>query len=511
MAELFTAISLATDLGTGQPVEHALRACLLALRLARKLGVSGEALADIYYLALLRFIGCTAGAHEAAVTSGGDDIAFYAGVAPHFMGEMPEMLSYLLGHLGRGSSPLRRARLVAGALTDVHGAERAITAHCEAARILATRMGLADALCYALAHAFERWDGNGYPDHLAGEAVPLSVRIVVVARDAELWHRIGGRELAVQVMQRRRGKAYDPAAVDAFVEHCGQLLADIHSGSVLERVLEAEPPPHRWVSGRHVDEILHACADFADLKCPFTYGHSPAVAHLAEAGARRAGLSEGECVALRRAALVHDLGRTGIPNGIWEKPGPLTAPEWERVRLHPYLTERILSRCAALAPLATLAGSHHERLDGSGYHRGSPAALLPPAARILAAADAYQAMTQARPYRPALAAEAAAQQLLDDASAGRLDRHAVHAILETAGHRARRTRAAWPAGLSDREVEVLRLIIGGLSNQEVARRLSISPKTVGHHVEHIYTKIGVSTRAGAALFALQHDLLAAQS
>ncbi|MER3486549.1 MAG: metal-dependent phosphohydrolase, partial [Chloroflexota bacterium] len=216
---------------------------------------------------------------------------------------------------------------------------------------------------------------------------------------------------------------------------------------------------------------------------------------------------EAECVATRRAALLHDLGRLGVPNGIWEKPGPLTAAEWERVRLHPYLTERILSRCTALAPLAILAGSHHERLDGSGYHRGIPASLLPPSARILAAADSYQAMTQARPYRPAYSAEAAAQQLQGEADAGKLDRQAVQAVLEVAGHIVTPVRPVWPAGLSDREVEVLRLITTGLSNREVAHRLKISPKTVGHHVEHIYNKIGVSTRAGAALFALQHDLL----
>jgi HD-GYP domain-containing protein (c-di-GMP phosphodiesterase class II)/DNA-binding CsgD family transcriptional regulator len=509
-AELFAAIALATDLGTGQPMEHALRTCLLAVRLAQHLGTSSGELQEVYDLALLRFIGCTAGAHETATMAGGEDLAFYAGIGPRFMGEMPEVVGYLLMHLARGSPPLRRARLVAAALADVHAAERAVTAHCEAARILAARMGLADALCHALAHAFERWDGKGFPDHLAGEAIPLCVRIVVVARDAVLWHRIGGNALVVQVLRRRRGRAYDPAVVDGLLGHSSELLAEVYGSPALERVLQAEPSPHRWVSGTHVDKILHACAEFTDLKSPFTHGHSLAVAFLAEAAAHVAGLSDAEAVAIRRAALLHDMGRLGIPNGIWEKPGPLTAAEWERVRLHPYLTERILSRCAALAPLAALAGSHHERLDGSGYHRGIPASLLPPSARILAAADSYQAMTQARPYRPAYSAEAAAQQLQAEADAGKLDREAVQAVLEAAGHIVTPVRPVWPAGLSDREVEVLHLITAGLTNREVAHQLNISPKTVGHHVEHIYNKIGVSTRAGAVLFALQHDLLAGQ-
>jgi DNA-binding NarL/FixJ family response regulator len=205
---------------------------------------------------------------------------------------------------------------------------------------------------------------------------------------------------------------------------------------------------------------------------------------------------------------LHDLGRIGVPNGIWDKPGPLTTAEWEQVRLHSYHSERILSRSSALAPLASLAGMHHERQDGSGYYRQATAATIPNGARVLAAADAYQAMTQERPYRPALTRSAAAEQLRSEAARGRLDPDAVRAILEAAGHAfTRRTRPAWPAGLSDREVQVLRLVARGYSNREMARLLYISPKTVGHHIQHIYAKIGVSTRAAAAMFAMEHRLV----
>jgi HD-GYP domain-containing protein (c-di-GMP phosphodiesterase class II) len=207
--------------------------------------------------------------------------------------------------------------------------------------------------------------------------------------------------------------------------------------------------------------------------------------------------------------MLHDVGRTGVSSGIWGKPGPLSDSEWERVRLHSYYSERVLARSSALAQLGALAASHHERLDGSGYHRGASASPLTPAARILAAADAYHAMTEPRPHRPALTPEAAAEALRSEVRAGRLDGEAANAVLAAAGHRIRTTRRALVAGLSEREVEVLRLLARGHSKKDIAGLLFISEKTVGHHTQHIYSKIGVSTRAGATLFALQHDLLSA--
>jgi len=248
-------------------------------------------------------------------------------------------------------------------------------------------------------------------------------------------------------------------------------------------------------------------ADFVDLQSPYMVGHSSGVAALAAAAAERCGLPESDVVETRRAAYLHDLGRVGISAGIWGKQGPLTEWEWERVRLHPYYTERILARSRPLARLGALGALHHERLDGSGYHRGLPAPMLPPVARILAAADAYHAMTETRPHRPALPGEAAAGELRNQVRLGRLDGEAVNAVLAAAGHRVRSTRRQWAAGLSDREVEVLRLLARGLSNRQMAERLFISKQTVGHHIRHIYAKIGVSTRAAATFFAMQHNLL----
>jgi HD-GYP domain-containing protein (c-di-GMP phosphodiesterase class II) len=195
-----------------------------------------------------------------------------------------------------------------------------------------------------------------------------------------------------------------------------------------------------------------------------------------------------------------------VPNGVWDKPGALSGGEWERVRLHPYYTERVLERSPPLAPLAALAGSHHERLDGSGYHRGAMAAQLGVGARLLAAADAYDAMTHDRPHRLAMPPAAARTELGDIVRAGALEKRAVDAVLEAAGAASLEVHQGHPAGLSDREVEVLRLIARGRTNKEIAKALQITEKTAGHHVEHIYAKAGVSTRVGAALFAMRHDL-----
>ena len=508
LAEFVAALSLATDLGMGQPLEQALRTCLLAVAAARELGVRASDLGDVYYLALLRFVGCTSDAHEDAALVGGDEISFRAGLAPVLMGETPEFLNYLVRQAASDSPSLTRARIVGRVLADGSaGAKQSIATHCEVARMLAARMGLPESLGACVGYVFERWDGKGLPGEASGEAIPVAARIVTAARDVELFHRLGGWDTVVEVLCRRRSKAYDPAVVDAFVARGEGWLAEAGGASVWDAVLAAEPVPWLSVGDDRLDAVLDAFAAFADLKSPFTRGHSSGVAALAEGAARHAGLRESEATALRRAALVHDLGRTGIPNGIWDKPGPLTRAEWERVRLHPYFSERILAYAGTLASLAALAGAHHERLDGSGYHRGSLASHLSPAARILAAADAYHAMTQQRPHRPALPLETSADQLSHEADHGRLDGDAVKCVLAAAGQRSVRRRS-WPAGLSEREVEVLRLIARGASYKEVAGRLFISPKTAEHHVAHIYAKIGVSSRAAAALFAMEHRLLA---
>lgn len=507
LAELVAALSLATDLGTGQPLEHALRTCLLSLELARRSGVAADQLADVYYVALLRFVGCTADAADTAAGVGGDDIAFLATMAPAWMGSSGEQLRALVRATGAGLPLPRRVGTLAAMLTDPGDAARSLAAHCEAAQLLSARLGVGAGVTDALGRAYERWDGKGLPGRIAGNEVPAPVRVVVVARDVELWTRIAGPDATTDLVRRRSGHAYDPTVAASFLEDPTGVLDAGRSSDAWQATLDAEPSPWVRIHEDGLDAALTAFADFADLKSPWLRGHSRGVAALAAAATVAAGLGQHDVQAVRRAGLVHDLGRVGVPNGIWDHTGPLTVDAREKVRLHPYLTERILSRSRALAPLARLAAGHHERADGSGYHRGASGATLSRPERLLAAADAYQAMTGPRPHRAALSPDDACTQLRRAAREGAFATQDVEAVLAAAGHEPAVAGAVRPAELTDRELEVLRLIARGRSNREVAADLVISPSTVGTHVEHIYRKAGVSTRAGAALFAMEHGLL----
>ena len=502
LAELLASVSLATDLGTGQPLGHALRTCAVAAGLAEAMGCRPHDIRTVHQFALLRFLGCTSDAAENAVSVGGDDRALLAAMAPVFMGSGREIMVRFVRSVAPDQSRTRRARLVARALTDPKGTQRSLAAHCEVAVMLAGRTGLEGPVVEALGHAYERWDGKGYPAGLEGDSVPLAVRVAVVARDVDLARMLG--EDPRGWLRERRARAYDPAVVDAFERVGSDVLAQLEGVDEWDASLAAEPMPVATVAADALDPVLTAFADFADLKSPWIRGHSRRVAALAEDAGRHAGLDAVACHGLRRAGLVHDLGRVAVENGIWDKPGALSTTEWERVRLHPYYTERILARCRSLATLAGPASSHHERLDGAGYHRGLAAEAQPRETRILAAADVFAALTSDRPYRPAFAEGEAARML--EAEAG-LDRDAVACVLAAAGERAAPPPPSLPADLTDREVEVLRLIARGRSNREVAERLFISPKTVGRHVENVYAKIHVSSRAAAAVFAMEHDLL----
>ena len=358
----------------------------------------------------------------------------------------------------------------------------------------------------ALAGSYERWDGRGWPGESAGDAIPIASHVVQLAEYVEVAHRVGGTDAAIALADRRRATQFDPLLVDTLRLDAAKVLGPIDDASSWDAVIDAEPALAIALSESECDDALRAIARFVDLKSPWTIGHSVAVAELAAAAGRRLGMPSDEVLTLYRAGLVHDFGRLGVSNSIWDKRGPLGAGEWERVRTHPYLTERMLRQSPMLAPIAAVSVQHRERLDGSGYPRGVHGGAISMSARVLGAADAYQAMREPRPYREARAAADAAAELRGEVRAGRLDADAVAAVLVVAGHRVVRRRAG-PAGLTAREVEVLRLLARGLSNKEIAARLFISPKTAGNHIEHIYSKIGTSNRAAASLFAMQHGLL----
>jgi HD-GYP domain-containing protein (c-di-GMP phosphodiesterase class II) len=276
-------------------------------------------------------------------------------------------------------------------------------------------------------------------------------------------------------------------------------------------VLDFEPEPRRVLDGADLDNALTVAADFVDLKSPYMTGHSRRCAELAADAARLIGFSEDDIAAMRRAALVHDFGTTAVPNSIWDKPGALTRAEFDRVELHPMLTEQMLRRSPALAALNPVACAHHEKSDGSGYHKRVRADAADLGASVLAAVEVYVGLTTERADRPAFSAENAAAELRRLASEGVLHPRATSAVLVAAGHGEPEAPASKrprnPGGLSRREVDVLRLAARGLTTQAIADRLFISPKTADHHIQHIYDKIGVSTRAAAALWAMQHAVV----
>jgi HD-GYP domain-containing protein (c-di-GMP phosphodiesterase class II) len=482
---------------------------VLAVRLADQLGLDEEVRRVVYYAAQLRYAGCTAESHLDAALFG-DEIAVRGEMLPAFFGSRAEIFIAIARKI-RADEPLRwRVAALARAVVQLKKAfNKGAAGHCEVTQAYALRLGLGSEIQLALGDVFERWDGKGFPRGRRGEDVPLPVRLMQVAEDADLQYAIGGLERSVAVVRERAGSAFDPAIADVFCRNAPELLAGLDVPSLWDAAVAAEPGTKAMLEGAQLDEGLQVVADFADLKSPYMLGHSTAVAELAAAAAGCAGLSEAECVAIGRAGLVHDVGRVAITASVWNKTVPLSHDEKEKIRLHPYYSERVLQRPEFLSELCLIASRHQERLDGSGYPRGVSAGDLSPSQRLLAAAHAYRATTETRPHRPALRRDAAAASLREEVRLGRLDAAAASAVLEAAGQSAGPLEVPRPAGMTSREAEVLALIARGLMTKQIARELGISPKTADRHIQHIYEKIGVSTRAGATLFAMRHGLTTA--
>jgi HD-GYP domain-containing protein (c-di-GMP phosphodiesterase class II) len=505
-AEVIAALSLATDMGLGIELEHGLRSTLIAMRLAERLGVDRRTAVQTYYACLLTHVGCTTNAHVAAEVFGDGSEVLSRNLLPVLFGSSREMTAALVRSVAPTRPPAARAMAFGRALPKALRAGPEISAaapRCEVAEMLVDRLGIGAGIGPLFAHLQERWDGKGDPGRAQRDEIPLAMRIAHVARDADAQCQFGGSAHALTVVRRRAGHAFDPAIAECFTDAAAEIAVFGGEADAWAQTLACEPGPPVSLEGDAIDGALAAIGDFADLASPYLVGHSAGVAQLASAAAATGGV---DVRTVRRAALVHDVGRVAVPVRVWQKPGPLTAGEWERVRLHAYHSERVLCRSPFLEALTPVATAHHERLDGSGYHRGIGASGLAPAARLLAAADAYHAMLEPRPHRAALTAQRAAEMLVEAARAGRLDADAVAAVLDATGQPAQRIER--PAGLTDREAQVIGLLARGLQTKQVARALAISPKTADTHVQNAYRKIGVSTRAAATLFAMHHGLVA---
>lgn len=509
LAELLAAVSLATDLAHDVPAESAIRDAMLSVRLAGLAGWSGPEVSDVYYLALLYHIGCTGAVAAQSRLGGGDDIMVRRWMSEVDYSNRPAMMRVAATKLAAQWGATGWPQGMTALATAGRDLPEVLASVAEVASRLSDRLGAGPGVTESLSHAYGRWDGKLFTALPSGEGLSAPGRLVHLVHVAQIYYLAGGVDAADDVVRRRAGSEFDPVLSRLWLANSHELLEEVSGDSVWDQLLAAEPEPHRGVGPSHLDKVSSALADFVDLASPFTRGHSTRVARLAEVAARNAGLDAEEVATLRRAAQVHDLGMLSVPNRVWTKRGPLSPAEWERVRLHAYHTQRILTLAAPLRAAAAVAGLHHERLDGSGYHRGLQAGALPVGARLLAVAEVYESMREERAWRPARDPAAASRELREEVAAGRLDSRAAEAVLEASGQPApsRRSVRAWPAGLTDREVDVLQAITRGLANKQVARELHVSQATVHTHVINIYGKIGVNTRAGATLFAFEHGLI----
>jgi HD-GYP domain-containing protein (c-di-GMP phosphodiesterase class II)/DNA-binding CsgD family transcriptional regulator len=495
------ALSVTSDLTRGHPPGEAMRACLLASELARQAGLDPVQQSEVYYGSLLRFVGCAATSHEVAMALGGDDVAVRAAgdlIDPTVPGQVQQLLA------GLGVTAARVQALGGPAGIGRLKAEGA-RADCEVGAGLAGRLRLPEGVSRAILDAFERYDGHGVPGGRAGDEITLAARFAAVGFAAVMFHAVGGAKVAAQTVAQWSGRALDPAVTEVFLDAPDALLAASDPDDLWAATVECEPPPRRvFRDDAALDDALAGFGDAADLKSPWFTGHSGGVARLARAAADQ--LDPAAAALVFRAGLVHDLGRVAVPTGIWERPGALRPEDWELVRLHPYHCGRILARSPVLAPLGEIACRHHERTDGSGYPAGMTGSELDTACCLLAAADAFHALGEPRPHRPAVSRAEAAKVL----SGLPLDRGAVRAVLAAADLPATGLPRL-PAGLTERELDVLRLLAAGRTKRQIAGDLVISPSTVHTHAVHIYAKCGVSTRAALAMFAMQHGLAARAS
>jgi HD-GYP domain-containing protein (c-di-GMP phosphodiesterase class II) len=504
-AEIIGSLCLATDLGMGFPFEHGLRATLMTMRLCDVLDVDAETASQAYYVSLLMHVGCTTDAH---IMSGLMPSGALESMNPRYYGSSAErFVGVMRAVQAPDVPPIWRPYDMAIRLTKgFQFVKPHFIAACEVAEMLADRLGLPPTVSQLFPLFTERWDGRSTLKRSKGADIPLPLRIVHVATDAGYQRLFGPHDRVAEVIRERAGHAFDPEIAKAFTENAAHILTAANSpGSAWDDAVAREPQPWLTMNGDAVDRAVAAMGAFSDLVSPYLSGHSAGVAKLTANAAGLCGFDANEVRAVRRAGHLHDVGRVTVHPRVWEKPAKLTADDWEQVRLHPYHTERVLTHSPALAPLAAIACAHHERLDGSGYPKGVTAASLPAPARLLAAADAYHAKTEPRAYRPARTPREAADALAEKARQRLLDPDMVTAVLQAAGQEAPRMER--PAGLTEREAQVIRLLARGMLTKQVAHTLHISPKTADHHIQTAYRKIGVSTRAAATLFATEHGLI----
>jgi len=510
VAEVLGSLASAADLANGFPLGKVLRTSLLASAIARRAGVDDATTREAYFLSQLRYLGCTGFTHEEAHTYGvGNDVALRNTMSMADLADKLGTVRAVWRGIAPGAPLLAKGRAVARLLGDGESVKGHANAQCNAALALGRVAGMPEELLSRLAAICERWDGLGEPAHLEGEAIPTAMRVHHLADIAEIAHHRGGVDALRETVAARSGGQLDPRLCAVVAAHAPELSRALDTSTLWEDFVLAEPAPSLSATPAQVEGVVRAIGRFADLKSVHLLGHSQRVAELAEATGRALGLDADELVLLRWAGHLHDIGRVAIATGIWDRPGPLGRLEWSEVRLHTHHTERILSLAPTWDVVRALACAAHEAPRGTGYHRGLVEAQLALPARVLAVSDAVAAMGEERPHRPALARDGILAAIREQAHAGRYATDVAEASLAAAGLDAPRSIARpRVAGMSERELEVLGWVARGKTNKAIGAILGLSPKTVQHHVAHVYDKIGVYSRAGAAIFVMEHGLLA---
>ncbi len=501
MKEVICALSLATDLANGQPFEKTLRTCLVATHLARHLGLSLEARTAVCHTALLRFLGCTAFAYEEAAFAG-DDLQFRS----DFLAADVRDTLFAIKTLAKSEALGPRVRALSISMTRGRSMRNALAeSQCEAAQILASRLFMSEQVVSALGDIHERWDGFGSPRQKEGDGCAIEARIVTVAHVFETAFRAGGLEYAIETINKRLGSHIDPAIARLAIRISSTLAEQLKASSVWFEVMQLDEFSMP-VTNLTLDDVANVLGDFAALLCPMKLGHAAAVSKLAAGTAAMMGVSREMQLAIARAGRMLDLGAVCVPAQIWSKPGPLTPSESQRVRLHPHYSREILQHASALQIESRLVETHHERSNRSGYPKTLSGAELTVEAKILAVAEVYAAMIAPRAYRAPLRRTSACDALHSMTRTGEFDVVVVDAIIGAAEGRQVTSMVGGNDALSSREVQVLIGVAQGLTNKELALQLGITPRTVGHHLENIYSKLNVRTRTAAALYAMKHGL-----
>ncbi|MCC5815221.1 MAG: HD domain-containing protein [Leptospira sp.] len=496
--QLIIPLSLSCDLANGNPAETALRTAIISIRIGERLGMSKFHISNLAYISIIRFMGCTSYSSEEASFLGNEILIrrALAHVDPDDSWEVIQNL-FFKNRSGLSWKGVKNILVNSGNLYHDMAAS-----HCDTAGLFAADLGLPSEVQKALHEFYERWDGKGEPIGLKGEEISIYARIISLAYFLELVHdRLSISEL-MSFVKKKMSKQFDPSLAQHIDEELFFNLSDESIAKELEKAMSAKS-----FASQSEEKIAEVFGKMVDLKSQFTVNHSSQVCELAIKIAESLSLDENEMDSLKLAAYLKDLGMLSIPNQIIESKSSLKISEKESIRLHPYTTMRILSPTNLPTAVSEIAGTHHERLDGSGYHRSLKDSGISKSSRVLAVADQIVAMRSNRSYRKAFSETELKKEIYKDVKDGKLCKNTVDAGLESLGYYIKKSKPKNSFGLTEREIEVLQKISQGLTNPEIAKEFKLSPRTIQHHSIHIYNKMGVSSRAGATLLAIQNGII----